>query len=114
MLIDYGGWERYVMYHHAVKLNGYRFFNVFILDGNRYEIITEGAQEQAMKSAFQKCLRWLEKFIDTNATFVFNSNAMEVATIQVGNIAIIDAEYVHELDEVPLINIEDVIDVGSS
>jgi hypothetical protein len=90
---------RYPLYHHAVQIDEGKYYNVFIVGEKRRTVITEGSQEKAMKSAFNKCLIWLESFIDTNATFSVVSNAAEIATIASGNITVIDADLLREIDK---------------
>lgn len=87
----------YNLHHHAVELNGERYYNVFIVGSTRYTTITEGSQKEAMKKAFDECLCWLERVINTNGTFTIYSNAAEIATINCGTIELIDATEAEEI-----------------
>lgn len=77
---DYNEWKRYPLYHHAFKIGESRYYHVFILGKDRFTVETEGTQEQAAREAYNKCLVWLDRVIDTNGTFVIHSNAVDIAT----------------------------------
>ncbi|WP_148302536.1 hypothetical protein [Caldalkalibacillus mannanilyticus] len=52
-----------------------------------------------MQKAYNECLRWLDKVIDTDATFAVYSNAKEIASIQAGAITLVDADLLEKINE---------------
>lgn len=99
-------WPCNKLHHHAMKLEDERFYHVFLVDEHRKTFANEGDRKEAMRQAFVECMKWLETFIDSpRATFTVISNAVEIASVCVGEVEFIDARHVEQLNEVEALDI---------